>query len=235
MKKFNTFKTIQLVIFILLTGIGLYFVLTDKELYYLIANNSHIRLLCTLLWAICGISFFFIFLDFTFFSSFKKDYQELNYAVSSDPIAGIANRYSCDALIEKYLDRPLPNNIASVMFELTNLQEINQIHGHRAGNSIIRDFSGILQSAAINRAFVGRNGGNKFLAILENCDDQKLEAFLQQIESLTTKHNEDTSHFQIRFRYGTAYHEDASITNITSLVALSNKRISTSGGTDGIA
>lgn len=226
MKKFNAFKTLQLIIFIILTGGGLYIVLTDKELYHLIATNSHIRLLCTLLWAICGISFFFIFLDFTFFSSFKKDYQELNYAVSSDPIAGIANRYSCDALIEKYLDKPLPKDIGSVMFELTNLQEINQLHGHRAGNSIIRDFSGILQSAAINLAFVGRNGGNKFLAIIENCDSEKLNTFLQRVEDQTQKHNSDSAQFQICFRYGIAFDEGSTITTITSLIALSNKRIS---------
>lgn len=235
MKKFNTFKTLQLIIFIILTGAGLYLVLTDKELYHLIANNLHIRLLCTLLWAICGISFFFIFLDYTFFSSFKKDYQELNYAVSSDPIAGIANRYSCDALIEKYLDQPMPKDIGSIMLEITNLQEINAMHGHRAGNSMIRDFSGILQSAAINLAFVGRNGGNKFLAIIENCDNEKLASFLQKVETLTAKHNKDTKQLPIRYRYGTAFHEDSSITTITSLVALSNKRISDAGGANGIS
>ena len=48
------------------------------------------------------ISFLFIFLDFTLYSTFKKDFKELDYAVSSDPVAGIANRFSCDAVIEKY-------------------------------------------------------------------------------------------------------------------------------------
>lgn len=230
MKKFNVFKTIQLIVFISLAGIGLFVVLTDKELYQLIASNSHIRLLCTLLWIVCGISFFFIFLDFTFFSSFKKDYQELNYAVSSDPVAGIANRYSCDALIEKYLDKPLPQDIGSIMFELTNLQEINQTHGHRAGNNIIRDFSGILQTSAIDLAFVGRNGGNKFLAIIENCSQDKLDTFLKRIEVRTKQHNSDSFQLPIYFKYGIAFHENSDIATITSLIALSNKRISDEGG-----
>ena len=51
MKKFDIFKTIQLIIFVLLTGIALYIIFTDHELYRLIASNPHIRVLCILLWA----------------------------------------------------------------------------------------------------------------------------------------------------------------------------------------
>lgn len=43
MKKFDIFKTIQLIIFVLLTGIALYIIFTDHELYRLIASNPHIR------------------------------------------------------------------------------------------------------------------------------------------------------------------------------------------------
>ena len=226
MKKFDIYKTIQLVIFILLTGIGLYIIFTDKELYQLVASNPHIRALCTLLWAVCGISFFFIFLDFTLFSTFKKDYKELDYAVSSDPVAGIANRYSCDTVIEKYLDKPLPADIGSVMFELTNIKEINDSHGHLQGNNLIREFSGILQSASMELAFVGRNGGNKFLAIIETCNQEKLETFLARVDERVKKYNQNTDHLPICYKYGVAFREDASIESITQLVALSNKRIS---------
>ena len=103
MKKFDLFKTIQLILFIALAAAGLYIIFTDHELYQMIANNTHIRLLCILLWAALVLSFLFIFMDFSLFSSFKKDYRELDYAISSDPVSGIANRYSCDNVIEKYL------------------------------------------------------------------------------------------------------------------------------------
>lgn len=225
MKKFDIFKTVELVIFIVLTGAALYIVLTDKELYQLIAANPHIRMLATLLWAVCGVSFFFIFLDYTFFSSFKKEYRELNYAVSSDPVSGIANRYGCDTVIEKYLNKPLPKDIGSVMFELTNLQEINQEYGHGAGNEIIRDFSTIMQSAAMGGVFVGRNGGNKFLAILENCDKEKMDIFLKRVDERIMRHNESELQFPICCKYGTALNESPDIETIVQLVALSNARI----------
>lgn len=225
MKKFDIFKTIQLILFICVTGISLFIVLTDKELYQLVASDPHIRMLCVMLWIALGLSFFFIFMDFSLFSSFKREYREMDFAISSDPVSGIANRYSCDSVIEKYLDKPLPQDIGCVMFDLTNLQETNQAYGHIQGNELIREFSGILQSTSLNTCFVGRNGGNKFLALFEKCSDEKLKDFLERIEVKIERHNSIEGTHPILYRYGIAFKEDPSIRSITDLIALSNKRI----------
>lgn len=225
MKKFDRYKTIQLIIFVLLAGISLLIILTDPELYQMIANNTHVRALCILLWVAFVLSFLFIFMDFSLFSTFKKDYRELDFAVSSDPVSGIANRYSCDSMIEKYLDQPLPRNIGCVMFDLTNIGEVNQSHGHVAGNELIHDFSGILQASSLNLCFVGRNGGNKFLALFENCTTQKLNTFLTRVSDRVDDYNDDPDSLPILYQYGTAYREDDSVETITDLIALSNRRI----------
>lgn len=225
MKKFDMFKTIQLILFFILAGVGLYIIFTDKELYRLIATNPHIRAICALLWAVLAMAFIFIFLDFTLFSTFKKDYKELNYVVSSDPVAGIANRYSCDAIIEKHLDKPLPADMGCVMFELSNIRDINRVYGHLAGNNIIHDFSDILHSASINVGFVGRNGGNKFLALIENCEIEKLNSFLECVDQRVKNHNLAENAISICYEYGIAFHEDSSVKTITELIALSNQRI----------
>lgn len=227
MKKFDLFKTIQLVLFFILAGLGLFIIFTDRELYRLIATDPHIRALCALLWVVLAMSFIFIFLDFTLFSTFKKDYHELNYAVSSDPVSGIANRYSCDAIIEKYIDKPLPVDMGCIMFELSNIRDINRIYGHAAGNDIIRDFSDILHSASINIGFVGRNGGNKFIALIEDCSTGKLESFLEGVSTQVKDHNLSDHAISIRYEYGIAFHEGASVKSITDLIALSNQRIYT--------
>lgn len=225
MKKFDLFKTVQLVLFVGLAGVSLYIILTDPRLYYLVANDAQIRTLCILLWASLGLSFLFTFMDFSLFSSFKREYSELDFAVSSDPVSGIANRYSCDAIIEKYLDKPLPKNIGCIMFDLTNLQEINEKYGHTQGNELIRDFSGILQATSMNLCFVGRNGGNKFIALFENCTDEKLKSFLGRISKKVDQYNEMTDGLQILYRYGISFDEGEEIKTVTDLIALSNRRI----------
>lgn len=225
MKKFDVFKTIQLILFIILTVAGLFIIFSDNELYQMIANNPHIRILCILLWVALVMAFLFIFMDFSLFSTFKKDYKELDFAVSSDPVAGIANRYSCDTLIEKYLDKPLPDNMGCIMFDLTNIGAVNRRWGHIRGNELIYDFSSILQSSSANLCFVGRNGGNKFLALFENATSQKMDTFLARVDKKVKQHNADSGKVLIQYKYGSAYREGGEVRTITDLIALSNRRI----------
>ena len=112
-KKIELIKTIQLVLFILIVAAGLYLVFSSDELYQLIGSNPAVKALSGLLWLIAVLSFLFILWDFASFSSLKKDYSELDFAVHNDHIAGIANRFSCDTMIEKYLDKPLPEQRAA--------------------------------------------------------------------------------------------------------------------------
>ena len=111
MKKFDTLKTIQLIVFIAMTVACIIIVFMNKNLFHLIASQGDVRLMCILLWLTLVLVFLFTFIDFSLFASFKHDYSELDYAVHSDPVAGIANRYSSDAIIEPYLDKPLPENM----------------------------------------------------------------------------------------------------------------------------
>ena len=131
MKKLDIAKTIQLIVFIILALVCAGLILLNPELYHMIGADSRVRLICGLLWLVLFISFLFIFLDFSLLSSWKKDFRELNYAVHSDPVAGIANRFSCDALIEKYLDKPLPENMGCIMPELWRRKNTSIRHRSR--------------------------------------------------------------------------------------------------------
>ena len=144
----------------------------------------------------------------------------------SDPVAGIANRYSCDALIEKYLDRPLPDTLGCIMFYVTYIKEINTLYGHLQGNAVIRDFSNILKLASVNMCFVGRNGGNKFLAIFEDTTPEQMDAFLRLVNQRVSAYNSMAEQLPLKYAYGRAYHEGAQIRTITQLISLANQRIS---------
>lgn len=224
MKRYDKIKTVQLIIYIALTLIGIFLIFTNKDLYHLIATDSNVKIFFGILWAVLGISFLFMFFDFSSYSNLKREYSELDLAIFSDPVTGIANRYSCDAFIEKYLDKPLPDGIGCITFDITNLADINSQYGHLAGNSAIRDFSSILQSAAIKVCFVGRNGGNKFLAIFQDCTDEKIGNFLETVERKVNAHNEKSKRGEILYKFGTAFDEGSEVKSINQLIALSNRR-----------
>lgn len=225
MKKFDIAKTIQLFLYIIFTLICAGIILLNPDLYHLIGSDSRVRLICGLLWLIFFISFLFIALDFRLLSAVKKDFRELNFAVHSDPVSGIANRFSCDALIEKYLDQPLPENMGCIMFDLTNIAKINHDFGHIQGNILIRDFSNILRMSSLNLCFVGRNGGNKFLALFEDTDWEKIDTFLSRVKQKVSEHNLTEENYPIQYQYGIAFHEAELAPTVTDLIALSFKRI----------
>lgn len=225
MNKHSLFKTIQLVLFVLLAAGVILLIFTDPAVYHQAANDHATRLLCIGLWASLGLSFLFLFLDFYFFLSYRKDYREMDYALHSDPVSGIANRFSCDMIVEKYLDKPLPEDVGCIMIDITNIREINRLYGHMQGNMAISDFSGILTAASEGLCFVGRNGGNKFLALFEEATDQKMSLFLERVKDKVTTHNNNVKNGAIEYRYGTAFQEGPEIDEITKLISLSNSRI----------
>ena len=224
-KRVELFKTIQLILLFIITCISLVIVFTNEELYQMVGRNPSIRVLCIILWLTLLSSFAFIFWDFSTHSSYKKDYRELDYAVYNDRVAGIANRYSCDAMISKYLDKPLPETVGCVMLDISNIQEINAAHGHVGGNEAISDFSNILHTASVGLCFVGRNGGNKFMALFEDCAEDKLNEFLTRVNRQIEQNNSLESHARIEYRTGRAFARDEKATSITALISLADRRL----------
>ena len=106
-----------------------------------------------------------------------------------------------------------------------NLPEINTLYDHRTGNKVLKDFSGILSTAAVSLCFVGRNGGNKFLAIFENCTDEKLNTFLDRVTDRVDQYNQASDSISMEYRIGKAMNRDEHLEQITKLISLANSRI----------
>lgn len=226
MKKYSVYKTIQLVILIAVAAGVLLWVLPNARAYHALANEPGSRLLAGALWVTLLVSFVFIFLDFTYFLNYRKEYREMELAASSDPVSGIANRFSCDILIEKYANKPLPERMSVMVLTLTNIQDINRLYGRMQGNLTIRDFSNILRISSADLCFVGRNGGNQFLAIFEEGTDDALALFRDRIEKRVNAHNRALDTTPIEYICAEARRSEAESDSLTSLIVLANSRAS---------
>ena len=224
MKKFNTFKIVQLILLIILTAVSLH-MLMQPEVKQYIFDSTPATVLFVIVWAVLLVTFIFLLIDFSLISSMKMNYHNLYDVAYSDPLSGIPNRFSCDTIIEKYYDKKLPDDIACVMIDLSNLPEINTLYDHRTGNKVLKDFSGILSTAAVSLCFVGRNGGNKFLAIFENCTDEKLNTFLDRVTDRVDQYNQASDSISMEYRIGKAMNRDEHLEQITKLISLANSRI----------
>lgn len=226
MKKLNIMKTIQLIILIAFTVLCVYLMFFEKKLYFAVAQDPAVRMISVLLWICLVLSYAFMLADFLFTAGYKRDYRELRDSISSDPLSGLANRKGCDAIIEKYENRDLPMNLGCVMIGISNIREINQLYGHREGDKAIRDFSNILKMSAVGLCFLGRNGGNKFLAIFENSKQEQIDQFLQRVSRKTADYNNNPALHILKYGYGIAFNAQEKQETISELIALADRRIS---------
>ena len=224
MKKFNTFKMVQLVILIILALFSFY-LLMQPEIKQYFFSSTPATTLFFVSWIVLLVNFIFLLIDFNLISSIKLNYHNLYDVAYSDPLSGIPNRFSCDTIIEKYHDKLLPEDIGCVMIDLTNLPEVNSLYSHTVGNKLLKDFSSILSTAAVSLCFVGRNGGNKFLAIFENCTAEKIQTFLDRIEDRVAQHNQAPDAISMEYHVGTALNSEEHLEQITRLISLANNRI----------
>ena len=224
MKKLEKIKTIQLIVFIILAALCFLLIAGRRSVYTALSADPNLRVVPILTWIIMAVSFFFLFVDFAMYRRIEKQESQLQDAVHSDPNAHIANRLSLDEMIESYLDKPLPANFASVMFALTDIAVINEKYGHLKGNQTIKRFANILRLASVDHCFVGRNGGNQFLALFENGSEEAIQSFLDRVQEQTEAYNKENPDTPITYRYGIAVNNGDADQDIISLISASARR-----------
>lgn len=165
---FRKKKILQLSLFIIfefffLLFLVLYFINTGEAL----RGPMPIIMACILA-CFFVLSIVFLLLDLKHLkriSGFSKQWEQMAYIDKS----GIHNRYSLDLLFQSYSTPESLENVGCCLFTIKNLEEINQKAGREAGDEVIKDFCNILDESGAKYGFVGRNGGNEFIIVLENC------------------------------------------------------------------
>jgi diguanylate cyclase (GGDEF)-like protein/PAS domain S-box-containing protein len=87
-----------------------------------------------------------------------------------DPLTGLANRTSLGISLEQAVLRAKRRSarIAVVFLDLDGFKEINDAHGHDAGDAVLVEVASRLRNHLRSSDLVGRLGGDEFLVILED-------------------------------------------------------------------
>lgn len=86
-----------------------------------------------------------------------------------DPLTGLANRRLFDELLDAELARTQRNGtpLAVAYIDLDGLKDVNDTHGHDAGDVVIRESARRLLAAVRGADVVARIGGDEFVIIYE--------------------------------------------------------------------
>jgi diguanylate cyclase (GGDEF)-like protein len=103
-------------------------------------------------------------------SVYQTRLDEAERVATHDPVTGVANRYKAERQIQNRIEQN--RNFSVVIFDLDNFKQTNDLHGHAAGDSLLRQFATELRSFFRSSDIVSRWGGDEFLVIVDcNTED----------------------------------------------------------------
>lgn len=94
--------------------------------------------------------------------------ERLEYLSQIDGLTGLLNRRALTDQLEYEVDRArrYGSELSVILCDLDNLKEINDTHGHIAGDTTLQLLSATIRSSLRNADIAGRYGGDEFLVIV---------------------------------------------------------------------
>lgn len=224
-KTLRTAKVIQLCVLLILETIFFLILVMHPALGKNLYTDPTIFTLCSITWILMIFSLLCLFFDLCQLRGITREAHELNRAVYLDNLTGIPNRHGLDAVFMTY---DTPQSLASVgcfMVTISNLKSINQEKGHRTGDLLLQSFSSIFEEVGDSYGVVGRNGGNDFLLVLNNCSEIVINEFIEKLNLKVTSYNQEHSLVPLDIRYAYLLNSDIHADSFIQLLTATHNKL----------
>jgi diguanylate cyclase (GGDEF)-like protein len=99
-------------------------------------------------------------------------YEEAKELSLTDPLTNMPNRRSFELFLDSEIKRATryQRKFSILMVDFDNFKEYNDTFGHPAGDEILKKFSAYMKDTIRDVDFIGRYGGDEFIAVLPETD-----------------------------------------------------------------
>lgn len=115
-------------------------------------------------------------------SDMKRQEELLRYHAFHDSLTGLPNRFLLKNRVEQAILHSVrdKNRFGVIFLNLDNFKKINESLGLAIGDILLKDAATRLRNIARNVDTVARHGGDEFIILVENIDDEKPVIILAQ-------------------------------------------------------
>lgn len=117
--------------------------------------------------------------------------DQLKRAAQQDPLTGLPNRMTLNkslAQANEQLKRDRRKNAAVLTIDLNRFKQVNDLHGHVAGDLVLTTIADRLSQVMRTDEFVARTGGDEFVALMSGVKtEQQVLVFAQKLHALIVR------------------------------------------------
>lgn len=116
---------------------------------------------------------------------FERVAGQLEQLASHDGMTGCLNRSTTDALLAHELQRARRDGrpLAFVLLDLDHFKQVNDSHGHRVGDEVLRHFARTVRQRLRASDALGRTGGEEFGLVLPGTDAAGARSLVEAVRS----------------------------------------------------
>ncbi len=186
---------------------------TETYFQKCIRRAGHIEIL-TIVLTIAIVSFLLLqSLEALHLARFNRELRQKAYM---DLHTGLPNKSRCEEFFSDH--QPLSSPTCCIMFDLNNLKEVNDTLGHVAGDTMILNFAHILRTTIPEEHFVGRYGGDEFIAILRGTCAAQVHEILNNIQDEISRFNQYGGNIHLSYACGYSMSASCSDCCLTTLL-----------------
>jgi len=117
--------------------------------------------------------------------------RTLHKQATADPLTGVANRAEFDRMHERFItihqEAKLPFSL--IMCDIDHFKQVNDQHGHQAGDQAIQTLASLLTTHARPGDLVARYGGEEFVVLCADCNNATATERAEQIRRSLAGHS----------------------------------------------
>ena len=124
-------------------------------------------------------------------SDIEVQYHEIVFRMAvTDGLTNLANRKQLDSILTEEIPRAQRHGreLSLLMLDIDHFKQINDVHGHLTGDSVLRGLASILQKRLRPNDRLGRYGGEEFCAILPETPLRSAGRIAEELRALVEAH-----------------------------------------------
>lgn len=116
----------------------------------------------------------------------KQNELLIEHMAFFDMLTGIGNRHKLEHDIKELIASPQvnPKGFLILFADLNAFKPINDTYGHTVGDELLKHLANVFQKSALTKDACYRYGGDEFIFLFENADEEDAPTKVKEIESL---------------------------------------------------